>query len=112
MQLKYIPVEQSEPVHADVHVQTPGAVQVPLFWHVSEQTARKIIEVFFHFSKYFVIVINKIEVHSYMYLRVWQVEPVHWAVLHVHTPGLEQLPLFWHVGEQTARKIIEGFFHF
>jgi hypothetical protein len=49
MQLKCIPIEQSEPVHADVHVQTPGAVQVPLFWHGVEQTARKIIEGFFHF---------------------------------------------------------------
>ncbi len=49
MQLKYIPVEQSEPVHADVHVQTPGAVQVPPFWHVGKQTPRKIIEEFFHF---------------------------------------------------------------
>jgi hypothetical protein len=49
MQFKYIPVEQSKPVHADVHVQTPGAVQLPPFWHVDEQTARKIIERSSHF---------------------------------------------------------------
>ncbi len=45
-----------------------------------------------------------------MYLRVRQVEPDHDDV-HVHTPGLEQVPPFWHVDEQTARKIIEGFFN-
>jgi len=49
MQFKYIPVEQSEPVHADVHVHNPGLEQVPPFWHVDEQTARKSIERSFHF---------------------------------------------------------------
>jgi hypothetical protein len=107
----YLRVWQVEPVHDDVHVHTPGLEQVPPFWHVCEQTARKIIERFFNFCN-ISLVINKIEVNIYMYLRVWQAEPVHWVVLHVQTPGLEQLPLFWHVGEQTAKKIIEGFFYF
>jgi len=97
----YLRVRQVEPDHDDVHVHTPGLLQVPLFWHADEQTARKIIERFFNFWCTS-LAINKIEVNIYIYLRVWQLEPVHWVVLHVHTPGLEQVPPFWHVGEQTG----------
>ena len=85
--MKCLRVAHLEPVHCDVHVQTPGEEQVPPLEQTGEQTAIK--------KK------NFLSSEKGSHVRAAQIGPVCVAG-HEQTFGAEQAPPLRQVGEQTA----------